>query len=108
MRSNIVLVAKPEAQVVHTPVTSTAYLGYAFKRGVTIVGPRRKIESEEAGRDPLLDLKKQLSEEYEDQPEAKIDQAARHSLDRLADVKVREFVALFAWRHAREHLRRAS
>jgi hypothetical protein len=78
MRSNIVLVAKPEAQVVHTPVTSTAYLGYAFKRGVTIVGPRRKIASEEAGRDPLLDLKKQLSEEYEDQPEAKIDQAARH------------------------------
>jgi hypothetical protein len=72
------------------------------------VGPRREIASEEAGRDPLLDLKKQLSEEYKDQPEEKIDQAARHSLDRLADAKVRDFVGLFAWRHAREHLRRAS
>jgi hypothetical protein len=72
------------------------------------VGPKRKFAPEEADRDPLLDLKKQLSEEYEDQPEDKIDQAARHSLDRLADVKVRDFVGLFAWRHAREHLRRAS
>jgi hypothetical protein len=40
--------------------------------GGTILGPRRKIAPEEAGRDPLLDLKKQLSEEYEDQPEDKI------------------------------------
>jgi hypothetical protein len=38
----------------------------------------------------------------------RIDQAARHGLDRLADVRVRGFVGIFAWRHAREHLRRAS
>jgi hypothetical protein len=63
---------------------------------------------EGAGRDSLLGLKKQLSEEYGDQTEDRIDQAARHGLDRLADVRVRGFVGIFAWRHAREHLRRAS
>ena len=71
------------------------------------MSPGRKNAQEKAG-DPLPGLKKQLSEEYEDQPEYKIDQAARHALDRLADAKVRDFVGLFAWRHAREHLRRAS
>jgi|UniRef100_UPI0039C99942 hypothetical protein len=63
---------------------------------------------EGAGRDSLPGLKKQLSEEYGDQTEDRIDQAARHGLDRLADVRVRGFVGIFAWRHAREHLRRAS
>jgi hypothetical protein len=63
---------------------------------------------EGAGRDSLLGLKKQLSEEYGDQTEDRIDQAARHGLDRLADVRVRSFIGIFAWRHAREHLRRAS
>jgi hypothetical protein len=60
------------------------------------------------GRDSLPGLKKQLSEEYVDQTEDRIDQAARHGLDRLADVRVRGFIGIFAWRHAREHLRRAS
>jgi hypothetical protein len=63
---------------------------------------------EGTGRDSLLGLKKQLSEEYGDQTEDRVDQAARHGLDRLADVRVRGFVGIFAWRHAREHLRRAS
>ena len=44
---------------------------------------------EGAGRDSLPGLKKQLSEEYVDQTEDRIDQAARHGLDRLADVRVR-------------------
>jgi len=39
---------------------------------------------EEAIRDPLPRLKKQLAEEYEDQPEDKIDEVARHALDDLA------------------------
>jgi hypothetical protein len=43
----------------------------------------------DAGRDPLTGLKKQLSEEYKGQPEDRIDQAARHGLDRLADARVR-------------------
>jgi hypothetical protein len=73
-----------------------------------ILSPGRKNTMEEAGRDPLPGLKKQLSEEYEDQPEGRIDEAAKHALDRLADARVRGFVEIFAWRHAREHLRRAS
>jgi hypothetical protein len=73
-----------------------------------ILSPRRANAPEEAGRDSLPRLKKQLSEEYEDQPEDRIDEAAKHGLDRLAGAKVRGFVEVFAWRHAREHLRRAS
>jgi hypothetical protein len=72
-----------------------------------ILSPGRK-DALEAGRDPLPGLKKQLSQEYEDQPEDRIDGAARHGLDRLADARVRAFVGIFAWRHAREHFRRAS
>ena len=72
------------------------------------MSPGRTNALEEAGRDSLPGLKKQLSEEYEDQPEDRIDEAAKHGLDRLADVRVRSFVGIFAWRHAREHLRRTS
>jgi|GEM_PF-1803643 len=72
-----------------------------------IVSPGGKKALEDADRDPLPGPKKQLSEEYEDQPEDRIE-AAKHSLDRLADARVRGFVGIFAWRHAREHLRRAS
>jgi hypothetical protein len=50
---------------------------------------RRKNALGDSGRDPLTGLKKQLSEEYEGQPEDRIDQAARHGLDRLADARVR-------------------
>ena len=74
----------------------------------TILSPGRKNALGETGRDPLTGLKKQLSEEYEGQPEEKIDEAARHGLDRLADARVRAFIGIFAWRHASEHLRRAS
>ena len=73
-----------------------------------ILSPGRKNAVKETGRDPLVSLKKQLSKEYEGQPEDRIDQAARHGLDRLADARVRAFVGIFAWRHASKHLRRAS
>jgi hypothetical protein len=72
------------------------------------LSPWRKDALEETGRDPLPGLKKQLSEENQGQPEDRIDRAARHGLDRLADARVRAFVGIFAWRHASEHLRRAS
>lgn len=68
----------------------------------------RRSPMEEAIKDPLPRLKKELSEEYEDQPEERIEEAAKHALDRLGDARVREFVPIFAWRHARMHLRRAS
>ena len=63
---------------------------------------------EESIRDPLPGLKKQLTEEFQEQPEDVIDFAARHSLARYKDVKVREFISIFAWRHARTHLRGAA
>jgi hypothetical protein len=53
-------------------------------------------------------LRKQLSEEYGDQPDDRIDEAAKHALERLGAARIREFVPIFAWRHAREHLRHAS
>ena len=63
---------------------------------------------EESIRDPFPRLSKQLTEEFEGQPEDLIEQTARHSLDRYQSAKVREFVPIFAWRHARMHLRSAS
>lgn len=59
-------------------------------------------------RDPLPRLRKQLAEEYRDQPGDRIDEAAKHALDRFGGAKVREFVPILAWRHARQHLRSAS
>lgn len=53
-------------------------------------------------------LTKHLSEEYEDQPEDRINEVAKHALDRFADARIRDFVGVFAWRHARQHLRHAS
>ena len=63
---------------------------------------------EEPIRDPLPRLKERLIEEFEGQREDLIDQAAKHSLERYKSAKVREFVQIFAWRHARRHLRHAS
>lgn len=62
----------------------------------------------ESIKDPLPRLKKQLTEEFAGEPEDLIDQAAKHSLDRYKGAKVREFVPIFAWRHARRHLRHAA
>ena len=63
---------------------------------------------EESIRAPLPRLKEQLIEEFEGQREDLIDHAAKHSLERYKGANVREFVPIFAWRHARRHLRGAS
>ena len=63
---------------------------------------------EESIKDPLPRLKKHLTEEFQREPEDVIDFTAKHSLARYKDVRVREFVPIFAWRHARTHLRSAS
>jgi hypothetical protein len=63
---------------------------------------------EASTKDPLQRLRKQLADEYRDQPGDRIDEAAKHALDRLGGARVREFVPIFAWRHARQHLRSAS
>ena len=67
---------------------------------------KRTLEA--STRDPLQRLRKQLADEYRDQPDDRIDEAAKHALNRLWDARVREFVPIFAWRHARQHLRSAS
>jgi hypothetical protein len=72
------------------------------------VAQERTSPLDEGFKDPLPRLKKQLSEEFEGQPPNSIDQAAKHSLDRYKSAKVREFIPIFAWRHARLHLRGAS
>ena len=77
-------------------------------KGASDVAQERRSPPEEVLRDPMPGLKKQLSEEFEAQPEDSIEQAAKHALDRLKGVPVREFVPIFAWRHARRHLREAS
>ena len=59
-------------------------------------------------KDPLVVLRQHLSEEYEDQPEDTINEVAKHALDRFADARIRDFVGVFAWRHASKHLRQAS
>jgi len=58
--------------------------------------------------DPLPALLRQLEEEYGDDvsPET-IDRVAKESLGDFQGVKVRDFVPVFAWRHARQRLRRA-
>ena len=72
------------------------------------MGSMSKSTLDASTRDPLQRLRKQLAEEYRDQPGDRIDEAAKHALDRLGGARVREFVPIFAWRHARQHLRSAS
>lgn len=72
------------------------------------LSPGQKDAQAVRSKDPLVVLRKHLSKEYEDQPEDKINEAARHALDRFADARIRDFVGVFAWRHAKMHLSRAS
>jgi hypothetical protein len=59
-------------------------------------------------KDPLPGLKTQLESEYKHIPDERIDQVAKHSVERFSGARVKEFVSVLAWRHARMHLRRAS
>ena len=60
----------------------------------------------EPSKDPLTRLRKQLEKEYEHVPDERIGQVAMHSFERFSGARVREFVPVLAWRHARHHLRR--
>ena len=59
-------------------------------------------------KDPLPGLVKELKEAHAVLPEEQINEVARNSVDRLAKARVREFVPVLAWRHARFHLQRAT
>jgi Protein of unknown function (DUF3562)/Protein-tyrosine-phosphatase-like, N-terminal domain len=59
--------------------------------------------------DPLPGLRKQLAEEYgEAVPAETIEQVAEQTLDELQGARIREFVPVFAWRRARQRLRRSA
>jgi hypothetical protein len=69
----------------------------------TVLDPKQ-----EPIKDPLPGLKKQLEKEYEHIADERIDQVAKHSVERFSRARVKEFVSVLAWRHTRMHLRRAS
>lgn len=69
---------------------------------------QRSNQKQEAIKDLLPRLRKQLEEEYEDLPEGKAHAVAKQALDELAEARVRDFVPIMAWRRARANLRRAS
>ena len=70
---------------------------------------RKLLDSKQGPmRDPLPGVKKQLQTEYEDLPEERIDEVAKHPVERFSGARVKEFVSVLAWRHARMHLQRAS
>jgi hypothetical protein len=61
------------------------------------------------GADPLPGIRKQLAEEFgASVPLETIERIARQSLGELQDARIKEFVAVFAWRRARGRLGRAS
>jgi hypothetical protein len=64
---------------------------------------------EETIHDPLPRLREQLAGEYEGMvPPETIDQVAERALEEFEGARIRDFVPVFAWRRARELLRRAS
>ena len=71
-------------------------------------GPGTHQSAGRVDQDPFPRLREQLIEEFEGQREDLIDQAAKHSLERYKGAKVREFVPISAWPHARRHLCGAS
>ena len=58
--------------------------------------------------DALPRLKKQLEGECSGVSPEQIDKVAKHSIDRLEGARVREFVPILAWKHARSHLQRSA
>lgn len=59
-------------------------------------------------KDPLPGLMKQLRTEYDGLAQEQIDEVAHHAVEKYAAARVREFVPVLAWRHARRHLQRVS
>jgi hypothetical protein len=57
----------------------------------TVVNPKQ-----EPIRDTLPGLKNQLEKEYEHLPDERIDQVAKHSVERLSGARVSEFVSVLA------------
>ena len=66
----------------------------------------QRIPFDDVIRDPLPGLRDQLTAEYGGAvPQQTIDEMGQHALAGLDGARIREFVPVFAWRHARGHLR---
>ncbi len=60
---------------------------------------------EESVKDPLPRLYEKFAGEYGDTlPKDEIEGAAEDALEEFGSARLREFVPIFAWRHARERL----
>ena len=57
--------------------------------------------------DPLRGLVEQLKDAHGDLPDEQLRDVAKHSLDRFAKARIRNFVPVLAYRHAQRHLQRA-
>jgi hypothetical protein len=69
----------------------------------TLLEPKHDLD-----KDALPRLRKQLEREWGDVPDERIDLVAKHSFERFSGARVKEFVPVLAWRHARHHLQGAS
>ena len=58
--------------------------------------------------EPLRGLVEQLKDAHGDLPDEQIRDVAKHSLDRFAKARIRNFVPVLAWRHAQRHLPKAA
>ena len=63
--------------------------------------------TQEHRKDAPPRLRKQLEKEYEHVPDERIDEVVKHSFDRFSGARLKEFVPVLAWRHARHHLQGA-
>ena len=77
------------------------------ERGAPVTQTRLDPKQEPL-KDPLPRLKKELETEFEDLSQERIDEVAKHAVERLSGARVKEFVPVLAWRHARFHIQRAS
>jgi hypothetical protein len=58
--------------------------------------------------DPLRGLVEQLKDAHGDLPDEQLRDVAKHSLDRFAKARIRNFVPVLAYGHAQRHLQRAA
>ena len=58
--------------------------------------------------DPAAGLRERLAQEYQDLPRDEVGKVAEESLNAFKQARVQDFVPVFAWRRARERLRRMS
>ena len=70
------------------------------------MSPHRTLEQDATHRDPLPGLEEQLVLEFGEQvPKEQLHSVAEQALHLYDEARVREFVAVFAWRMARKAIK---